>query len=82
MKSGLIDIGNEDDKVLLQKIYTSWLQFTLDNFIKSKVVQRYQLYLKQKLTNNVFKAWRSTVPELCSKYRDSPPRNKGILKSQ
>ena len=45
------------------------------------MVQRYQLYLKQKMVNNVFKAWRSTLSGLCSKYKDSPPR-KGIFKSQ
>jgi len=44
--------------MLLQKVYTTWLQFTLDNFIKKKVLRRFQSYQNQKLTERVFKALR------------------------
>lgn len=57
-----INFGDDDtpanNRMLLQKVYTSWLQFTLDNFIKNKVVQRYQLYLGQKLIHKAFQALR------------------------
>ena len=29
------------NKIMLQKVYTTWLQYTLDNFIKKKVLKRF-----------------------------------------
>ena len=46
------------NKIMLQKVYTTWLQFTLDNFIKKKVLKRFQSYQEQKLMEKVFKALR------------------------
>jgi len=48
----------ESDRMLLQKVYTGWLQYTLDNFIKIKVLKRFQLYRNQRFLNSLFKAWR------------------------
>lgn len=46
------------DKMLLQKVYTTWLQYTLDVFIKKKVLHRFQEYQAQKLKDKVFRILR------------------------
>ena len=61
----------ESDRILLQKVYTSWLQYTLDNFIKVKVLKRFQLYRNQRQLNHLFKAWRLNVPSLRQRYDDA-----------
>lgn len=50
-----------DDKVMLQKVFTCWLQFTLENFIKSKVMMKFQAYRAHKMQNKIFKAWRNVA---------------------
>ena len=61
----------ESDRILLQKVYTSWLQYTLDNFIKVKVLKRFQLYRNQRQLNHLFQAWRLNVPSLRQRYYDA-----------
>ena len=46
---------NTRNKILLQKVYTTWLQFTLDRFIKKKVLKRFQSYREQKLIEKIFR---------------------------
>ena len=50
-----------EQRVLLQKCYTAWLQFALESFIKNKVLHRFVAYSKSRLLANTFRAWRDVA---------------------
>ena len=60
----------EDKKGLMQRVFTAWLQFTLENFIKHKVVRNFQEYRQRKAKARVFKGWREAV--VPNRYMQTP----------
>ena len=52
--------GNSD-RIIMQKVYTGWLQYILDKFIGDKVLKKFQEWQKQKLLANTFGGWRAVA---------------------
>lgn len=42
LESNTAYINGNSDKVLMQKVYTGWLQYILDKFIGDKVLKKFQ----------------------------------------
>lgn len=51
-------VNENSDRVLMQKVYTGWLQYILDKFIGDKVLKKFQEWQRSKMLAKVLGGWR------------------------